>query len=145
MLFSETMSIGERFINSLAITVLGMVVVFVVLIIIAYSINMLKILFGDKEEKKKLDDGKELMKAKVNFNTAKNNSKAEVDSDLIAVLSAVIAAQNTDEIIAVLTAAVLAQSGRSTEEIIIKSIVPIKQKSSIWASAGRQEQMLKTI
>jgi hypothetical protein len=60
------------------------------------------------------------------------------------VLSAVIAAQNTDEIIAVLTAAVLAQSG-STEEIIIKSIVPIKQKSSIWASAGRQEQMLKTI
>jgi sodium pump decarboxylase gamma subunit len=145
MLFSETMSIGERFINSLAITVLGMVVVFVVLIIIAYSIDMLRILLGDKQEKKKLDDGKELMKAKVNFNTAKNNSKAEVDSDLIAVLSAVIAAQNTDEIIAVLTAAVLAQSGRSTEEIIIKSIVPIKQKSSIWASAGRQEQMLKTI
>jgi sodium pump decarboxylase gamma subunit len=144
MLFSETMSIGERFINSLAITVLGMVVVFVVLIIIAYSIDMLRILLGDKQEKKKLDDGKELMKAKVNFNTAKNNSKAEVDSDLIAVLSAVIAAQNTDEIIAVLTAAVLAQSG-STEEIIIKSIVPIKQKSSIWASAGRQEQMLKTI
>jgi sodium pump decarboxylase gamma subunit len=145
MLFSETMSMGEKFINSIAITILGMAVTFAVLIIIAFSLNMLKILFGDKEEKKKLDDGKELMKAKVNFNTAKNNSKAEVDSDLIAVLSAVIAAQNTDEIIAVLTAAVLAQSGRSTEEIIIKSIVPIKQKSSIWASAGRQEQMLKTI
>jgi sodium pump decarboxylase gamma subunit len=144
MLFSETMSMGEKFINSIAITILGMAVTFAVLIIIAFSLNMLKILFGDKEEKKKLDDGKELMKAKVNFNTAKNNSKAEVDSDLIAVLSAVIAAQNTDEIIAVLTAAVLAQSG-STEEIIIKSIVPIKQKSSIWASAGRQEQMLKTI
>ena len=56
MLFSETMSIGERFINSLAITVLGMVVVFVVLIIIAYSIDMLRILLGDKQEKKKLDD-----------------------------------------------------------------------------------------
>lgn len=49
-----------------------------------------------------------------------------------------------DELIAVLTAAILAQSG-STEEIIIKSIMPVKQKRSIWASAGRQEQMLKTI
>ena len=144
MLFNETMTIGEKFINSLAITILGMTVVFTVLVIIAYSIDMLRILLGDKQEKKKSDEN-ELIKVEKDNNIAPNNSKAEVDTDLIAVLSAAIAAQNTDEIIAVLTAAVLAQSGRSTEEIIIKSIVPIKQKSSIWASAGRQEQMLKTI
>lgn len=143
MLFSDTMSMGEKFANSLAITVLGMVVVFAVLVIIAFSLNLLKTFFGEKEIKKK-SDGNELMKAEADINTSKNNSKTEVDSDLIAVLTAAIAVQNTDEIIAVLTAAVLAQSG-STEQIIIKSIVPIKQKSSIWASAGRQEQMLKTI
>jgi sodium pump decarboxylase gamma subunit len=144
MLFNETMTIGEKFINSLAITILGMTVVFTVLVIIAYSIDMLRILLGDKQEKKKSDEN-ELIKVEKDNNIAPNNSKAEVDTDLIAVLSAAIAAQNTDEILAVLTAAVLAQSGKSTEEIFIKSIVPIKQKSSIWAAAGRQEQMLKTI
>ncbi|MDD4088630.1 MAG: OadG family protein [Tissierellia bacterium] len=144
MLFSETMTMGERFMNSLAVTVLGMLVVFTVLVIIAFSLNLLKTFFGEKEIKKKFDDGKVLVEAKENTNIAQYNSKTEVDTDLLAVLTAAIAVQNSDEIIAVLTAAVLAQSG-STEQIIIKSIVPIKQKSSIWASAGRQEQMLKTI
>ena len=55
MLFNETMTMGEKFVSSLAITVLGMVVVFSVLIIIAFSLNMLRIFFGDKEEKKKHD------------------------------------------------------------------------------------------
>lgn len=145
MLFNETMTMGEKFVNSLAITVLGMVVVFAVLVIIAFSLNMLRIFFGDKEEKKKHDDGKKLIKTEESIKTIQNNSKLEVDTDLIAVLSAAIAAQNTDEIVAVLTAVVLAQSGKSTEEIIIKSIMPIKQKSNVWSSAGRQEQMLKTI
>lgn len=141
MLFTDTMSMGERFINSLAITVLGMVVVFVVLIIIAFSLNLLKTFFGDKEEKKKSDDGKGLIKTGESLKLTQKGPKA--DTDLIAVLTAAVAAQNTDETIAVLTAAILAQSKHS-DNIIVKSIVPIKQKSSIWAAAGRQEQMLKT-
>ena len=148
MLFSETMTMGERFVNGLAITILGMSVVFVVLVIIAYSLDLLKVLFGDKDKKKsadnKADNKKELIKADESINTTPNVSESEIDPNLLAVLTAAIAVQNTDELIAVLTAAILAQSG-STEEMIIKSIMPVKQKRSIWASAGRQEQMLKTI
>lgn len=51
MLFSETMTMGERFVNGLAITILGMSVVFVVLVIIAYSLDLLKVLFGEKDKK----------------------------------------------------------------------------------------------
>ena len=50
MLFNETMTMGEKFVSSLAITVLGMVVVFSVLIIIAFFFFFLRIFFGDKVE-----------------------------------------------------------------------------------------------
>jgi len=144
MLFSETMSMGERFISSMAITILGMSVVFAVLVIIAYSLDFLRVLFGDKDKKKVAANEEGLISKEESIDTTQNKSEDEVDPNLLAVLTAAIAVQNTDELLAVLTAAVLAQSG-STEEINIKSIMPTKQKRSIWASAGRQEQMLKTI
>ncbi|HQO95527.1 MAG TPA: OadG family protein [Sedimentibacter sp.] len=144
MLFSETMTMGERFVNGLAITILGMSVVFVVLVIIAYSLDFLRVLFGDKDKKKVAANEEGLISKEESIDTTQNKSEDEVDPNLLAVLTAAIAVQNTDELIAVLTAAILAQSG-STEEMIIKSIMPVKQKRSIWASAGRQEQMLKTI
>lgn len=146
MLFSDTMSMGEKFVNSMAITILGMSVVYVVLIIIAYSLDLLRVLFGEKDKKKIADNTEGLIRVDESMKTTNNNTETtEVDPNFLAVLTAAIAVQNTDELLAVLTAAVLAQSGRSTEEIFIKSIMPVKQKSSIWASAGRQEQMLKTI
>ena len=144
MLFSETMSMGERFISSMAITILGMSVVFAVLVIIAYSLDFLRVLFGDKDKKKVAANEEGLISKEESIDTTQNKSEDKVDPNLLAVLTAAIAVQNTDELIAVLTAAILAQSG-STEEMIIKSIMPVKQKRSIWASAGRQEQMLKTI
>ena len=48
MLFSEGMSIGEKLMNALGITILGMVVVFVVLIVLSYILDLLRY-----QEKKK--------------------------------------------------------------------------------------------
>jgi len=39
---------GEKFLSTLSITILGMVIVFIVLVIIAYSLKLLKIIFGEK-------------------------------------------------------------------------------------------------
>lgn len=116
MIFTETMPIGEKFINSIAITILGMTVVFVVLIIIAYSLGLLKILFQEKKTNKDLEP------ERVTTPGAQGNIE---DLDLLLLI----------------TAAIAAESGVSSNDFFVKSINQMPQKSSIWASTGRQENM----
>lgn len=127
MLINETMTLGEKFVNSLGITILGMVVVFSVLIIIASSLKLLSILFGDNYKKKIVNDVEKLEKETVNI--TQSNLGIEEDIDLVLLL----------------TAAVAVHSNKSADDIIVSSIKPIGQKSSKWASVGRQEQMLRNI
>lgn len=124
MLFNETMSIGEKFINSIAITILGMVVTFIVLIIIACSLEILRIMFG-KDKKKISDfDEEQIITEAITQNTD------DIDKDLL---------------IVILTAAVAIQSNNSAENIIVKSIKPVLQNKSTWAITGMQEQMLNRL
>lgn len=129
MLFTESMSIGEKFINSIAITILGMVVVFVVLVIIAYSLNVLKFMFSDKpksvEEK---DSIKKNLDERTNIEIVEIG-EYEDDSDLIILL----------------TAAIAAVSDMSSENIVVRSIKEMPQRKSTWAMVGRQQQMLNRI
>lgn len=123
MLFTETMPIGEKFLNSIAITILGMLVVFTVLIIIAYSLELLRIIFKDKNTKEKSVPEKVIEPVKLVPVTQENVE----DIDLILLI----------------TAAIAAEENSSTDDFFVRSIKPLAQKDTIWASAGRQQNMSK--
>ncbi|HCX63005.1 OadG family protein [Sedimentibacter sp.] len=122
MLFTETMPIGERFLNSIAITILGMLVVFAVLIIIAYSLELLRIMFKDK-----------------------NTIEKSVPEKTEPVKVVPVTQENVEDIdlILLITAAIAADEGSSTDDFFVRSIKPLAQKDTIWASAGRQQNMSK--
>lgn len=126
MLFTETMSMGEKFINSLAITILGMTVVFVVLIIIAYSLELLRIMFKEKDTK-----GNQVLQNVAETTNVQNLMPATQE--------------NVEDIdlLLLITAAVAAEEDSSTDDFFVKSIKPLVQKDTIWASAGRQQNMSK--
>lgn len=124
MLFNETMTIGEKLVNSIAITILGMLVTFIVLIIIAWSLEILRIMFGKEKKKISSTNEEQIITEPVTQNTD------ETDNDLL---------------IVILTAAVAIQSNNSAENIIVKSIKPVLQNKSTWAITGMQEQMLNRL
>ncbi len=136
MLFSEGMSIGEKLMNALGITILGMVVVFVVLIVLSYILDLLRVVSGEKKES--APNARAVNTE--NKNIAKNDTQNE--EELAAVIaSAVAAASNDGELIAVIAAAVSAASGIAMNNLVVRSIKPVPQKHSAWATAGRQEQL----
>lgn len=124
MLFNETMTIGEKLVNSIAITILGMLVTFIVLIIIAWSLEILRIMFGKEKKIFSSTNEEQIITEPVIQNTD------EIDNDLL---------------IVILTAAVAIQSNNSADNIIVKSIKPVLQNKSTWAITGMQEQMLNRL
>lgn len=121
MILTESMSIGEKFLNTFAITILGMVVVFIVLVIIAYSLELLRIFFGDNEKKKSVEKNVEIKNNILEETTVKNNE----DLDLIVLL----------------TAAIATFESTSSNNIIVKNIRELPQNKNSWAAAGRQQLM----
>lgn len=123
MLFTDSMTVGEKLLNGLGITVLGMGVVFVVLIIISLALDLLRITAGDNNKKK----------APASEEIAQANHIANAIEDV---------QQEDEEIIAVISAAIASLTGTSVENFFIQSIKPVPQKSTIWGTVGRQERML---
>lgn len=153
------------FFDSLVVTVFSMVVVYIVLIIIAYLINLLKVI-SNKE------NGSKSTPVNVNEDkneTAKNHEVASVENisdELVAVLTASIAARegvdadkikiksikkinnnlnledNPEELVAVIAAAIAASLGLNIPDINIKSIRRVPQNINTWADMGRREQLL---
>lgn len=143
MLFTDSMSIGDKLINGLGVTILGMGVVFAVLIILSFALDILRISAGENNKKKATPNNEAVKNENI---TDATNSKEQDDEEIMAVISAAIATnskeQDDAEIIAVISAAIASISGVSIEEFFIKSINPVPQRNNIWASIGRQERML---
>lgn len=119
-ILTESMSVGEKFLNTFAITILGMVVVYIVLVIIAYSLDLLKVLFGEKP--KKTVSGKYAeMKNYIKDETINNNEDIEL--------------------IVLITAAIAAFEGTSGENVIVRNIKELPKNKNVWAAAGRQQLM----
>lgn len=105
------------FFDSLVVTVFSMVVVFVVLIIIAYLINLLKVLSNTK---KKTIEESAIIK--------------NVDNDITI-------EENPEELIAVIAAAISASMGLDIPQVNIKTIKRLPQNSIPWSEMGRKEQI----
>ncbi len=122
MILTESMSIGEKLLSTLAITLLGMVVVFVVLVIIAYSLELLRIIFKEKPEKQVSEEKFEI---KNEISEQPKTGSNEEDIDLVILI----------------TAAIAAFESKSSENIIVRSIRELPQNKNAWAAAGRQQIM----
>ncbi len=120
-ILTESMSMGEKFLNTFAITILGMVVVYIVLVIIAYSLELLKVLFGEKPKKTVSEEYAEVTS---DIEEKKINNTGE---DI--------------ELIVLITAAIAAFEGTSGENVIVRSIKELPYDKNIWAAAGRQQLM----
>jgi sodium pump decarboxylase gamma subunit len=126
MLFTDSMSLGDKLINGLGVTLLGMGVVFAVLVILSFALDILRISAGENNKKK----------------ATPNDEAVKTDSITNATNITDNAQQDDEEIIAVISAAIASLSGNSIEEFFIKSIKPVPQKNNVWATIGRQERML---
>lgn len=105
------------------ITVFSIVMVFLVLIIISIFISFLKNI--DNKEKKEIS---KTSKSIANLN--QDISKAEEDKTV-----------DDEELVAVISAAIAASLGVSIPEISIKKISRISENTTAWSMAARQEQV----
>jgi len=113
------MSTGEKFLSTLSITILGMVVVFIVLVIIAYSLRLLKIIFSEKP-KKTLVEAEKVVEVKGEEPEETVHINKDDDIDLIVLL----------------TAAIAAFEGTSGENLIVRNIRELPQNKSYIPNAG---------
>lgn len=124
MLLTQSMSMGEKFLSTLSITILGMVVVYIVLVIIAYSLKLLKIIFSEKP-KETLVEAEKILEVKGEETEETVHISKDDDIDLIVLL----------------TAAIAAFEGTSGENLIVRNIRELPQNKSTWAAAGRHQLM----
>lgn len=109
--------------DALLITVFSMVVVFVVLLLISYIINLLKLF--SKEKVKAQPIVKELA------------VEAKADN-----LSGELVAEDEYELVAVITAAIAAMAGKQISEIQIKNIKRTHTMGSSWQEIAKQENLM---
>lgn len=109
--------------DALLITVFSMVVVFVVLLLISYIINLLKIFSKEKTPSQPVV--KELA------------VEAKADD-----LSEELEAEDEYELIAVITAAIAAMTGKQMSEIQIKNIKRTHTMGNSWQEIAKQENLM---
>lgn len=134
MLFSEGMSVGEKLMNAFGITILGMGVVFIVLLILSYVLDLLRALSREKQEP--ISNVRDVNIQ--NKNTTRNDTQNE--EELVTVIASSVAAANNDEELVAAIAAAVSVSRTAMNNLVVRSIKPVPQKHSAWATAGRQEQ-----
>ncbi|MGL6105417.1 OadG family transporter subunit [Romboutsia sp.] len=98
------LSVGEKLIAGFSVTVLSMVVVFIVLVLIAWLISLLQ---KEKEKEKETVETKE-------------NTSAEKE--------------DIGELVSVITAAICAATGNSSNNIVVRKIVRSNNSKSSWQS-----------
>lgn len=116
----EIISIGD----SLVITIFSMVVVFAILVLIAWLIGALKVISNGKEQEKPV--------------------KVEEPKAKEPVIEAVQEG-NDEELVAVIAAAVAASLGLSIPEVNIKTIRRVPQSTTPWAITNKNEQIFNRL
>ena len=124
-MITETMSMSTKIAHALALTLLGMGVVFTALIIISVALDALRVIIAGLEDK----TPRRPYPVK-NLNLIKNRP---------------VGLQEKKELIAAITAAVAAYAGSKTDRFMVRSIRPRHQNNPLWSSAGRQQQMAQRL
>ncbi len=99
------------------ITLFSMGIVFATLLLISFVLDLFKVIFTKKKEEK----------------------IEKIDAAPVA--QATQAVVEEDELVAVITAALAAHIGKSTDQLIVRSIVQTGNQQPAWSQAGRMELM----
>lgn len=119
------MSEMQQLSYGLIVTLVGMGIVFIVLIGLAYMLGALKLLSNKGTAEKKT----EVVKLE----------KVEEPVELIST-----PAEDEGELIAVISAALAAFMG-SSSNLVVRSINRVEGNAPVWAKVGRQEQMFNRL
>jgi sodium pump decarboxylase gamma subunit len=115
-MFGEVIDFGEMVI----ITVFSMGVVFATLLIISLILDLFKVVFVEKKSQE---------------------VKKEPQPQTIAAAPEPIKTDVDEELVAVITAAIAAYIGKGTDKLIVRRITPMASQEPIWAQMGRIDQM----
>jgi sodium pump decarboxylase gamma subunit len=100
------------------ITLFSMGIVFATLLLISFVLDLFKVIFTKKKEEKI---------EKIDAAPVAQTTQAVVEEE--------------DELVAVITAALAAHIGKSTDQLIVRSIVQTGNQQPAWSQAGRMELM----
>ncbi len=120
-MYGDKVSIGE----ALFISVFAMIVVFVVLLIISYLIDVSAFFINAKKNKTQVENTGDSVKS------VSNENKDQVIHN------------SNDTLVAVIAAAIAAYVGTSVDNVKIKSIRRVNQNTSPWSERGLLSQMEK--
>ncbi|GKT32042.1 Sodium ion-translocating decarboxylase like protein [Aduncisulcus paluster] len=121
----EQLTLGEKISASLFVTVLGMTITFAALVVLWGLTALYSKMVQNAEAKKKA------------------NSVVEVkpSAPAAAAPKAVEPEEDEEELIAVISAAIAAELGTSMHNIIVRNIVRVSDATPAWGQSGRIEQM----
>lgn len=125
----DTMTMGEKFLASIQVTLLGIGIVFVALAILYFSIVIMEKLINKPQYAKETIDSKPDAIETVVLNHEKSVQIEEKET-----------IYNT-ELVAVITAAIASSFNIPAQDIVIRNIKRVQDPTPTWAKAGRMEQI----
>lgn len=122
----QKMSIGEKFLGGLQVTIFGMSVVFVALILLFLVIKVLENLLYKRDNKEQ---------------APATNNKTATPAEAVAIEAS--EPQEDEQLVAVIAAAVAASLHTSTHNIIVRNIVRVPDTTPAWGRLSRMQQINK--
>jgi len=116
----DTMTMGEKFLGSIIVTLVGIGIVFAGLAILYFAIIIMQRVIGKSQPKKIVE-----------------SKPSPVIEDEVVEEETV----DSTELVAVITAAVAASLNTSTHNIIVRNITRIADQTPSWARMGRVDQI----
>ncbi|QUH19824.1 OadG family protein [Alkaliphilus sp. B6464] len=116
----DTMTMGEKFLGSIMVTLVGVGIVFAALAILYFAIIIMQKVVGKSQPKKIVD----------------SKPSPTIEDEVVEEETV----DNT-ELVAVITAAVAASLNTSTHNIIVRNITRISDQTPSWAKMGRVDQI----
>lgn len=129
------LTLSEKMISSLIVTVLGMGVTFAGLIAILLMIKITTIVV------KSIEGNMDQKGANVKIAPAPTQTLPQSVVKTVTTENDLNANEMTEELVAVITAAVAAAMGTQTSSIVISDIRRVDLNTPAWAMAGRTEQL----
>lgn len=117
----DSLTLGEKLLGGIGVSLFGMVVVFFILILIMFAINLLQKFAGES---------KKVPSESVSFDETDMNS--EVQQEIL---------EDYGGLVAVITAAIAASLNTSTHNIVVKNITRKQDITPVWSKFNRMQQL----
>ncbi len=128
----HTLSMNQKIIAALMVTVIGMGTTFVGLVVIQWMIQLSSVIVRGIETK---------MNKAVTVDKSPTVKPETVRVSPVESVSTLESDEITEELVAVITAAIAASLETHTSNIVVRNIRRMSQAEPAWANAGRSEQL----